>query len=417
VEDTKRPRVVVVGGGFGGLAAVHALRTAPVDITLVDRQAYNAFQPLLYQVATGGLNPGDITYFLRSISARQDNARFREGAVERVDPAAHTLWLDSGVELGYEYLIVASGVTTNYFGIPGAEKYAMAMYTRPQAIAVRDRVFATLEDAAANGPRDVRVVVVGGGATGVEMAGALAELRNHAAHKVYPELEREQIHITLVEMTDTLLAPFPPRLQRYTIRQLERRGVELRLSTSVKEVRADAVIANGGEEIPADIVVWATGVKAPNAVGDWGMPQDRSGRILVDADLRVRGLRDVFAVGDVAVTPDKLAQVAQPAIQGGRHAGRQVVALLAGRQTRPFRYRDKGTLATIGRSAAVADIAKVPNLTGFVAWVIWLFVHIMSLLGNRNRLATIVNLSVRYLAWPRTFNVIVGEVPAPRRDE
>jgi NADH:ubiquinone reductase (H+-translocating) len=417
---TARPHVVVIGGGFGGLSAVHALRKAPVDITLVDFHAYNTFQPLLYQVATAGLNPGDITYFLRSMSARQSNIRFRKGEVVKLDPDRQTVAIDTGETLAYDYLVVASGVTTNWFGIPGAEEHALPLYTRREALTVRDRMFAFLEQAAATeSKRDLRIVVVGGGATGVEMAGALAEMRNHGLGKVYPELDPACIHITLIEMADRLLLPFDPKSSRYAAKQLTKRGVDLRLETAVSEVRPAAVVVkDGAEVISSDLVIWATGIKAPDVVGSWGLPQGKGGRILVGEDLRVQGYDNVFAVGDIAATPEPLAQLAQPAIQGGKHVGRQIKAVVTGktkRANRPFRYRDKGILATIGRSAAVAEVTHVPKLKGFLAWVIWLFVHIVGLLGNRNRMTTLVNLTVRYFAWPRTFNVIVGEVPTPDR--
>jgi NADH:ubiquinone reductase (H+-translocating) len=421
-QDTaaRRPHVVVIGGGFGGLEAVHALRRAPVDITLIDRHAYNTFQPLLYQVATAGLNPGDITYFLRSMSARQSSVRFSKGDVIGIAPEKRSVSLDSGETLTYDYLVVASGVTTNWFGIPGAEQYAHPLYTRREALMVRDRMFAFLEQAAAmETDRDLRIVVVGGGATGVEMAGALAEMRNQGLGKVYPELDPKRMHITLIEMADRLLMPFDPKLSRYAAKQLTKRGVDLRLSTAVSEVRERSVVIKDDGEISADLVIWATGIKVPDVVSSWGMPQGKGGRLVVGPDLEVEGFDNVYAVGDIAVTPEPLPQVAQPAIQGGRHAGRQIAARVAGdtkRIGKPFHYRDKGLLATIGRSAAVAQISHVPKLTGFVAWVIWLFVHIISLLGNRNRITTLVNLSVRYLAWPRTFNVIVGDVPTPDRN-
>lgn len=421
-QDTvsRRPHVVVIGGGFGGLEAVRALRKAPVDITLIDRHAYNTFQPLLYQVATAGLNPGDITYFLRSISARQSNVRFRKGEVVGLDPKQQSLSLDTGETLTYDYLVIASGVTTNWFGIPGAEKYAHPLYTRRESLAVRDRMFAFLEQAAAmETDRDLRIVVVGGGATGVEMAGALAEMRNQGLGKVYPELDSKRIHITLIEMADRLLMPFDPKLSRYTARQLAKRGVDLRLSTAVSEVRESSVVIKDDGEISAHLVIWAAGIKAPDSVATWGLPQGKGGRIVVGPDLKADEFDNVYAVGDIAVTPAPLPQVAQPALQGGRHAGRQIAARIAGDEKkigRPFHYRDKGILATIGRSAAVAEISHVPKLTGFIAWMIWLFVHIISLLGNRNRITTLVNLAVRYLAWPRTFNVIVGDVPTPNRN-
>ena len=413
-----RPHVVVVGGGFGGVAAVRALRDSPVDVTLVDRNAYNTFQPLLYQVATAALNPGDITYFLRALRARQRNVRVRKAAVTGVDPQARTVRLENDETLSYDYLIIATGVTTNYFDVPGAAEHALALYTRVEALAVRDRLMAQLEQAARDShQRGVSVVIVGGGATGVEMAGSLAELRNTAQAVLYPELDPSQTHIVLVEMSDQLLTPFLPRLRKYTARALTRRGVRLRLKTAVKEVRGDGVVVDDGEFIPAALTIWATGVKAPDVVTEWGLPQGKGGRILVASDLRVRGFRDVFAVGDIALTPKPLPQVAQPAMQGGKHAGRQVAALLAGDATAPFHYWDKGLLATIGRSSAVAQIKHVPGFTGLPAWLIWLGIHIIYLLSNRNRFATMVNLSVRYLFWPRHLDAIVGEVPTPGRPQ
>ncbi len=409
-----RPHVVILGGGFGGLSAVKALRKAPVDITLVDAHAYNTFQPLLYQVATAGLNPGDITYFLRSVHTKQPNMRFSKGEVVGIDTAAKRVDLDVGLSLDYDYLVIATGVTTNYFGIPGAEEHALALYTRTQALHVRDRMFSDLERAVRQGqPHDLRVLIVGGGATGVEMAGTLAELRNNSAEELYPELDSDRMHITLVEMLPHLLAPFAPRLQRYAKRALEKRGVQLRLGTTVAEVRRGGVVIDDGEFIEAGLVIWASGIKAPDVVSEWGLPQGKAGRIEVEADLRVLGHDDVFAVGDIAFSPEQLPQLAQPALQGGKHAGRQIARLVAGEPTQPMTYWDKGILATIGRSSAVAQIKRVPNITGFPAWVIWLFVHIMFLLGTRNRIATIVNLSVRYLSWPLSRDAIVGEVRTP----
>ncbi len=409
-----RPHVVVVGGGFAGLAAVHGLRTADVDVTLIDRHTYNTFQPLLYQVATATLNPGDITWFLRSIRAHQDNVWFLKGTVVSMDHAARTVVLDGGQSIGYDYLIIAAGVTANFFGVPGALENSMPLYRRSQALALRDRMFAALEEAVINGQdRDLRIVVVGGGATGVETAGALAELRNNDLPVTYPELTPTRVHITLVEQLPFLLAPFHPRLREYARRSLEKRGVDLRLTTSVKEVRPDGVILDDQVLLAADIVVWASGVTVHEQVGQWNLPQGRGGRIIVDDHLRVGGLHGVFAVGDIAVEGGDraLPQLAQPARQGGAYVAVLVRATLTGRELKPFEYHDKGTLATIGRNSAVAQVKGLPRLTGFVAWVIWIVVHVFSLLGNRNRFATMLNLSARYLFWHRSHNAIVGETP------
>jgi len=409
-----RPHVVVVGGGFAGLAAVHGLRGVDVDVTLIDRHTYNTFQPLLYQVATATLNPGDITWFLRSIRTHQENVRFLKGTVVSMDHANRTVVLDGGQSVGYDYLIISAGVTANFFGVPGAPEYSMPLYRRTQALALRDKVFAVLEEAAVNGrDRDLRIVVVGGGATGVEMAGALTELRENDLHVTYPELTPARVHITLVERQPFLLAPFHPTLREYARRSLHRRGVDLRLDTSVKQVRPDGVIIDDQVFLPADIVVWASGVRVDDQVARWNVPQGRGGRITVDDHLRVDGLNGVFAVGDIAVEGGDraLPQLAQPARQGGRYVAAQLKAVLTGRQVTSFDYHAKGTLATIGRNSAVAQIKGLPRLTGVLAWVIWIAVHVFSLLGNRNRFATMLNLGARYLFWHRSHNAIVGETP------
>lgn len=413
---SRRPHVVVVGGGFGGLQVVRKLKKADVDITLIDRHTYNTFQPLLYQVATASLNPGDITWFLRAVRARQDNVRFVKGLVVGMDHDAREVHLDGNITVKYDYLVLANGVTANYFGIPGAAQFAMPLYRRSQALALRDRVWAGLENAAINGQDDdLRIVVVGGGATGVETAGAFAEMRNLDMPTTYPELDRSKIHITLIEMGPYVLAPFHPKLRDYARRQLEKRKVDLRLDTAVKEVRLDGVViehAGSSEFLPAGIVVWASGITAHEAVGTWGVPQGPGGRIEVDDHQQVRGLPGVFAVGDVSVNPDKpLAQLAQPAIQGGKHVAKWIAADVSGsKKPKPFAYFDKGTMATIGRASAIAEVAYLPRLKGFIAWAIWVALHVATLLGNRNRFATMTNLAVKYLL-SRSHNAIVGETP------
>jgi NADH dehydrogenase len=406
--------VIVVGGGFAGLSAVRELSTAPVDVLLLDRNPYNTFQPLLYQVATGGLNPGDVTYALRAFAARFRNATFRRACVTGVDADARQVRTDSGEMYSYDYLVLCCGVSANYFGIPGAQQYAKTIYTRGASIDVRDRILGNLEAYSQRRPGAVvpTVVIVGGGATGVEMAGAVAELRNAAVPQAYPELDKDEVQVVLVEMTDEVLGPFDPSLRRYAAKELRHRGVDLRLGTAVKEVRADSVLLSDGDHLPAAATVWATGVKVDEQVSSWGLPQGRGGRIDVEPDMRVVGHPDVFAVGDVAASLDgALPQLAQPAIQGGRHAGVQIRRLLAGEPTQPFHYKDKGIMATIGRSDAVVQLHSGVKMKGFLAWLAWLGLHIITLIGNRNRLATMANLSVRYLAWPGRLNVIVGDPP------
>jgi NADH:ubiquinone reductase (H+-translocating) len=414
-DRPSRPRVLVLGAGFAGVAAVKALKGAPVDVTLVDRNGFNTFQPLLYQVATGGLNPGDVTYAARALTARQPNARFRKGDVVGVDVGSRTVRMADGAQLGYDYLILATGVTTNYFGVPGAAEHAMAMYTRAQALRVRDTIFNKLEglaQATADGERsdDPTVVIVGAGATGVEMAGQLAEMGHTAMPIAYPELADRQARVILVEMGPHVLAPFHPKLRDYTERSLRRRGVDLRLNTAVKAVHADGVELDNGEQIRAGNVIWAAGVSAPDVVQTWGLPQGRGGRVEVGADLSLAGHPEVFVAGDLAVNPDDpLPQLAQPAIQGGKHAARQIRGRLEHRQSREFHYLDKGIMATIGRGSAIAELRGGVRLRGVLAWLAWLVLHILSLLGGRNRMVTMLNLTARYLTWPRNLNVIVGD--------
>ena len=413
-SPSQRPHVVVVGGGFGGIAAVRKLKRADVDVTLIDRHTYNTFQPLLYQVATASLNPGDVTWFLRAIRAKQKNVRFMKGTVLTMDHVNKTLGLESGLTVSYDHLIIAAGVTTNFFGVPGAEEYAMPLYKRSQALAVRDRMFAALENAVINRTdEDLRIVVVGGGATGVETAGAFAELRNNDMPTTYPELDPKRMHITLIEMGPHVLGPFHPNLREYARKALEKRDVDLRLETTVKEVTADGVVIVKGDKeefLQAGIVVWASGVTAHSTLQDWNLPQGRGGRIVTGADWDVEGLEDVYAIGDVAISPDPLPQLAQPAIQAGKHVAKLIDRAQDGKGMKAFKYRDKGTMATIGRASAIAQIKGLPRLKGFPAWFIWVALHIATLLGNRNRFATMINLTAKYLAWG-SHNAIVGETP------
>jgi NADH dehydrogenase len=381
---------------------------------LLDQNGYNTFQPLLYQVATGGLNPGDVTYALRAFAGRYRNVRFQRRTVTGIDFEKKHVLVEDGEPFGYDYLVLCPGVAANYFGVPGAEENAMVMYSRSGAIEVRDHVMASIEAAAQHRPgaREPVVVIVGAGATGVEMAGALAELRNVAIPLSDPELTLDRVRVVLVEMSQHVLGPFAEPLRQYTAEALRKRGVELRLNTAVHEVGPDYVVIGDGEKIPSAVTVWATGVSAAPVVGAWGLPAGKGGRILVGRDLQVQGHPGVFAVGDAAVDPDSpLPQLAPPAMQGGEHAARQIQRLIAGEPTQPFHYNDRGTMATIGRSDAVVQLPFGLKLKGLIAWLAWVFLHVMELIGNRNRFATIANLSVHYLSWPRALNVIVGDVP------
>jgi NADH dehydrogenase len=430
---------VIVGAGFGGLSALGALRQRDASVTLVDRNPYSTFQPLLYQVATAGLTSADVAYPLWAVTHRQ-GGRFRRGELAGIDPAARHAVLADGTELPYDYLILACGVTAAHFGVTGAAEHTLGLYTRRDAVALRNRLMDELDrrscpaddaDAATGtgtsagsdadtpagagrgSPADLNITIVGGGATGVELAGTLAELRNIALPAVFPEIDPARMHVRLMEMGPELLAPFRASLREYARRQLAGRGVEVRLGTAIKEVAPDHVLLADGTTVPSDITVWAAGVAAQEAVTSLGLPTGRGGRLRVGPDLRVSGQERIFAVGDIALIDGQpLAQLAQPAIQQGRHAARQIRLLAAGQPTREFSYHDKGIMATIGRRSAVVQLPHGVRIRGTLAWLAWLGLHLVTLLGNRNRISALVNLSWRYLTWSRGGGVIVGDDPA-----
>jgi NADH dehydrogenase len=407
------PHVVVIGGGFGGLSATETLAKEGFRVTLIDRHPYNTFQPLLYQVATGGLNAGDVTYSLRYFSARYRNVSFRRTTAIGLDHEKREVLCDDGVNIGYDYLIVANGITTNHFGIPGAAEYSVSMYTRAEALRVRDMIFGGIETIAGMSEEHTggfTVVVVGGGATGVEIAGQLAELKSHAVPVVWPELNPALMHVVLVEMGPALLAPFDDKLRRYTLRELVKRGVDVRLKTAISEVHADRVDFKSGQTMQADLVIWAAGVSGYPLLRDWGLPLGRGGRIEVNSDLSTTNDERVFAIGDASVIVDNpLPQLAQPALQTGKHAAQQITRIHLGQPTVPFEYHNKGTMATIGRADAVVQLPNGLKLTGIFAWLGWIALHIMFLLGSRNRVQTLINLAVRYSGLGRS-GVIVGDV-------
>ena len=404
------PRVVVAGAGFGGLAAARRLAQAGVHTTLIDRNVYASFQPLLYQVATGGLAGSDVAYPVRA-AGRRHGVLFRHGELARIDPAARQITLADGATAGYDYLILATGVAAAYHGVPGAAEHSLGLYTRHDAIVLRDAIMAALDRISRTGLReDVAVTVIGGGATGVELAGSLADLRGNALPAYFPEIDPARVHITLVEHGPALLAPFHPALGDYTRRQLAGRGVQVRLGTAVAEITAGKVVLADGTVLASDITVWAAGVAAPAAVSTWGLPQGAGGRILTRADLRIVGEDRIFGIGDIALTGGQpLPQLAQPALQMGKHAADQVRRLAQGRPTTPFRYRDRGIMATIGYRSAVVELPRGLRFHGTIAWLAWLALHIITLLGGRNRISALVNMSSRYFTWQHGGGLIVGD--------
>ena len=403
--------MVICGAGFGGLSAISRLTRAGLRVTLVDGHLYSTFQPLLYQVATSGLNPGDVAYPAGGI-ARRYGAIFRHGELATIDSESRRIKLTNGLELGYDYLIIATGVSAAYHGIKGAAEHTFALYTRTDAIALRDHLMAAFERLSVD-TGDLHITAAGGGATGVELAGTLAELSSTVLAATFPDVDPARIHVRLIEMAPSLLTTFHVKLRDYARVQLDKRGVDIRLNTRIAEITDRQVLLADGETLPSDLTVWTAGVGASDAVEGWGLPQGKSGRILVGSDLRVQGQDRIFAVGDIAVNPDDpTPQLAQPAIQMGNHAGAQIVRLQRQAETVPFTYHDKGQMATIGRRSAVVQLAQGPRLRGTIAWLSWLALHLFYLLGGRNRVSTIINLTYRYVAWGHGGAVIVGDEPA-----
>jgi|SRR5579875_135250 NADH dehydrogenase len=411
---TDAPHVIIVGAGFAGLSAVNGLRRSGCHVTVIDQNLYSTFQPLLYQVATGGLNPGDVSYPVGGFTSRR-RSRYIRGALASIDASGRRIRLSDGRELGYDYLILATGVSANYFGVQGAAENTFGLYTRADAIILRDHIMNGFERLSAEpgSCQQFAITVVGGGATGVELAGTLGELRRDVLRATFPDVNPSRVCVRLVEMAPALLMPFHPKLREYARKQLAARGVDIRLNTRILQVRPDCVVLGDGQQLPSDLTVWTGGVAAPHAVAGWNLPQGKNGRILVGPDLRVQGTDRIFAAGDIALDPEHPSpQLAQPALQEGRHAAAQVLRLIRGEQTEPFHYHDKGTMATIGRRSAVVQLARGERVTGTLAWLAWLGLHLFYLLGYRNRISTLINLSWRYIAWGHGGGVIVGDEPS-----
>lgn len=417
-------RVVIVGAGFGGLSAARALIGKDVGVTIVDQRNFHTFQPLLYEVATAGLDSGDVAYPIRVIFGKADNVAFRMAAVTGVDWDRCEVLLAGTHPLPFDSLIVASGATAKFFGIPGASEHSFPLYTLTDARRLRDHILRRLEDvdahpegAAARGA--LTFVVVGGGPTGVEVAGALAELLDVAVRHDGFRFDRSAGRIILVDALDRLLTPFRESASEYAAATLAGRGIELRLGHLVKVVRDNSVELEDGTVIPTRTVVWAGGVTVEHTVaGEIDAPTGPNGRLVVGHDLAVAGHGDVYAVGDAAAVlwggtgPEAntvCPQVAQVAIQSGAHAARQILAKQAGRPPVPFAYKDKGIMATIGRRAAVTQFRGGRVIRGTLGWLAWLGLHLFYLVGFRNKIVVFINWSWRYLSWGSGPRIIVSE--------
>jgi NADH dehydrogenase len=419
------PRVVVVGGGFAGLAAVKTLSKIkpPVRTTLLEQHNYHLFQPLLYQLATGVVQPADIAHPVRGIVRRYRQASVRMATVSGVDFDAREVLTEEGGRFGYDYLVLAAGATTNTFGIPGVEEHSFPLKTMPDALRLRAHLLRQFE-LADNNPAEIAkgaltVVVVGGGPTGVEMAGALHELFKHVLVHDFPDLDVHQARVVLLEATDHLLTPFHPSSRRHALDILKKRGVEVRLGEAMERASPDEVVLKDGTMIPTRTLIWGAGVKANPLADVLGLEQTRGGRILVTDDLSVPGRPEVFVVGDLAGAGDGkgglLPQVAQPAIQQARHAAQQIEMTLQGTAREPFAYKDKGIMATIGRNAAVTELPSGARFKGVLAWYMWLALHLAYIIGFRSRLAVLVNWIWSYLTYDRHARIIVAVEPSTRR--
>jgi len=412
-------RVVIVGGGFGGLACARALDGADAGVTLLDRHNYHLFTPLLYQVATALLDPSDIAFPLRRAFRKSPNVRFRQATVTGVDLDARSVRTHAGDEIGYDTLVLATGGTNNYFGNEPLAEHSIGMKTLPEAMRLRNHVLSCLEEAEQTRDADERrtwltFVVVGGGPTGVEYAGALRELLDLVLGRDYPSLKQSGARIVLVEGLDRLLGAFHPKLGRYAEETLRRFGIEVRTQALVEKADDASVTLRSGEIIHAKTIVWSAGVRPSDPLN--GAPRARSKRLEADEFLRLRGRDDVFVIGDAAsvATPrGELPMLSPPAMQEGRYVAR---AIKTGRSTKPFHYLDKGTMATIGRHAAVADVRGV-KLKGSLGWLAWLFVHIYYLIGFRNRVAVLASWGWNYFLRDRPIRLIVRGDPDPLADE
>jgi NADH dehydrogenase len=405
---------MIVGGGFGGLTAARALAGRPVRVTLLDRRNHHLFQPLLYQVATAVLNPSDIAVPLRSILRKAANTTVLLGEVEGVDLARRRLMLDGG-EVGYDALILAAGASHTYFGRDDWEVLAPGLKSLEDALEIRRRVLLAYEaaevaPAGAEQQALLTSVVIGGGPTGVELAGALGEISRRTIARDFRRIDPTRASIILLEGGPRILSAFPESLSRSAEDALRRIGVEVRTHTLVTRVTPDAVWL-GDEQIRARTVLWTAGVAAAPLTRTLDVPLDSAGRVLVESDLSVPGHREVFAIGDMCAflhqTGPLLPGVAQVAIQQGRAAADNVMRRLSHRPTLRFRYRDKGNMATIGRAAAVAVVGPL-RLSGLVAWLAWLLVHIMFLIGFRNRILVLLQWAWAYITWHRGARLITG---------
>ncbi len=417
--DRALPRVIVIGGGFAGLAAAKILARERVRLTVLDKRNHHVFQPLLYQVATAGLSPADIAMPIRAVLRNMPDTEVLMARVERVDTGGKLVHLDRGESLPYDYLLIATGARHSYFGKPEWEKVAPGLKNLEEATEIRKRILTAFEEAEratdpARREACLTFVIVGGGPTGIEMAGAIAELARNALAADFNRINPTLARVILVEAGDRLLSAMAPVLSARAKRSLEKLGVTVRLGGRVTDVTPEGV-AIGAEFIPARTTIWAAGVEPSPLAKTLGVPLDKSGRVIVEVDLSIPGHPEVFVAGDLAHVVYKGGTVpgmAPGAMQEGRAAARNILLKLGGRPARPFKYVDKGSLATIGRASAVAEVGPI-KISGVIAWYMWLVVHIMYLIGFRNRLLVLIQWTWSYVTFQRGTRLIT-DASAPK---
>ena len=409
------PRVVIIGGGFGGLSAARALARAPVRVLLIDRRNHHVFQPLLYQVATAALSPGDIASPIRYILRKQRNLDVWLAEAVAIDPERRIVQLHDG-EVSYDHLIISAGAAHAYFGHDEWREHAPGLKTLEDALDMRRRVLLAFEQAERETDRLrqrrlLTFVVIGGGPTGVELAGSLAEISRHALAHDFRAIDPESARVILIEGGPSVLSSYPPELSAFARKALEKRGVAVWTGSVVSHVEAGKVHV-GSEIIEAGTILWAAGVSASPLGASLGAPRDRAGRVLVNEDLTVPGHPEISVVGDLAALKDAsgawLPGVAQVAIQQAAHAARNIQRVIGGEPRRAFTYKNLGNLATIGRNSAVADLPHL-KMKGYLAWLFWLFVHILKLIGFRSRLSVMTQWAFSYLTYQRAVRLITGD--------
>jgi NADH dehydrogenase len=425
IEDLGKPRVVIVGGGFGGLALAKALADAPVQVVLIDKQNFHGFWPLLYQVATAGLNPDSIVSPFRKILGEQENFYFRLAEVLSIDATAQVVETSIGM-LRFDYLVLATGTTSNFFGDEQMASHAIALKNVTDAIELRNTLLSNFEQALQIGDQEqlnsmLDFVIVGGGPTGVEMAGALAELRAHVFPRDYRELDLKQMDIYVVQSGPVLLKGMSAEVSQKALDYLKELDVEVLLDCRVKSYDGYTVTLNTGRQLITRTLIWAAGVTGAPIKGLAPEALLKSNRYQVSETNRVVGYDNVFAIGDIAQMategyPDGHPQVAQPAIQQGKHLGENIIRALGDLPMLPFAYYDKGTMATVGRHRALADIklfGKQYHLTGWIGWLAWSFVHVLALVSFRNRFAVFITWAWNYMTQDKGMRYIIGKVKTP----